>query len=90
MCTIVSLTGETVIKPLASIIDYLVNKPVEDSPLNDIARQIGALQRQGSSFNFAHFTHAALNFVGFSGSHQQSYHLENCRIAYNRICTLSM
>lgn len=83
MCTLVTVRGNPTTTPIPSLLSILINSSIDDSPINEMAIATGALIRQGASFNFAKFVHATLNFVGVTGNHQQSYHLENCRVAYN-------
>ena len=86
MSAIVSFNGNFVTTAIDSINDlFIKGKNFNETVINSIASNelIGAIIRKARSFNYANFLTSGLNFVGNSAAHQQSYHLENCRIQYN-------
>ena len=86
MSAIVSFNGNFVTTAIDSINDlFIKGKNFNETVIDSIASNelIGAIIRKARSFNYANFLTSGLNFVGNSAAHQQSYHLENCRIQYN-------
>ena len=86
MSAIVSFNGNFVTTAIDSINDlFIKGRKFNESVIDSIASDelIGAIIRKARSFNYANFITSGLNFVGNSAAHQQSYHLENCRIQYN-------
>ena len=78
---IVSVTGSDV-KSAITLSEFLADSDKSRFEINELAKRVGALQRQGKSFDFAKFLHAGIAFQGKDGAHQASYHLDNCRDEY--------
>ena len=60
---IVSVTGSDV-KSAITLSEFLADSDKSRFEINELAKRVGALQRQGKSFDFAKFLHAGIAFQG--------------------------
>lgn len=83
MTAMLSLTANCVTKFRPNLVSFFTMAATRGSTiLDNIAREIGALERQGRSFFFGAFMHSAVSLIASNALHQQSYHLEKFRQAY--------